>query len=67
MANTTNTTPQVLVYGTLSDIDNQTPTIRTFDNLGNAHLWAEMIFSANTFSLIKVLDKNGNLYLELEN
>jgi hypothetical protein len=66
MANT-NKTPQVLIYGTLSDIDNETPNILTFDNLEVAHLWLDMVHSEYTFPLIKILDKNGNLYLELEN
>lgn len=67
MKNTQETTKaSVLIFTNYVDIKDNQPTIRKFDFLSSAHLYAEMINSSYSFPLIQVLDHNGQLYCEFE-
>lgn len=58
--------PKVLIFSTLADIDNETPTIRTFEFLSAAQLYADML-SSYPFPLIRVINFDGSIYCEHEN
>ncbi len=65
--NTQTNYPKVLIFTTLADIDNETPTIRAFEFLGSAELYADMLNSSYSFPLIRVINFDGSIYCEHEN
>lgn len=68
MKNTqTNPKASVQIFTNYTDIKTNKPTtIREFDFLGSAELYADMLSRSVSFFLIRVLNHNGETYCEFE-